>query len=183
MLPARVGDQQTGKLALDSKAFSLPFGTLSSHWQPRGTGASTESVPGFAPLMTIYVGNLSFQAEREDLLDLFGQYGEVRQCSLPLDRETGRKRGFAFVELADDAAEQKAIDDLQDVEWMGRMIRVNKATPREGGGGGGGGGRGGYGGGGGGNRGGGGGYGGGGGGGYGGGGGGGYGGGGGGNRW
>ena len=100
--------------------------------------------------MTIYVGNLSFQAEREDLLDLFGQYGEVRQCSLPLDRETGRKRGFAFVELADDAAEQKAIDDLQDVEWMGRMIRVNKATPREGGGGGGG--RGGYGGGGGGNR-------------------------------
>ena len=94
--------------------------------------------------MTIYVGNLSFQAEREDLLDLFGQYGEVRQCSLPLDRETGRKRGFAFVELAEDAAEQKAIDDLQDVEWMGRMIRVNKATPREGGGGGG---RGGYGGG------------------------------------
>ena len=93
--------------------------------------------------MTIYVGNLSFQAEREDLLDLFGQYGEVRQCSLPLDRETGRKRGFAFVELADDASEQKAIDDLQDVEWMGRMIRVNKATPREGGGGGGGG-RGGY---------------------------------------
>ena len=101
--------------------------------------------------MTIYVGNLSFQAEREDLLDLFGQYGEVRQCSLPLDRETGRKRGFAFVELADDAAEQKAIDDLQEVEWMGRMIRVNKATPREGGGGGGGG-RGGYGGGGGGGR-------------------------------
>ena len=97
--------------------------------------------------MTIYVGNLSFQAEREDLLDLFGQYGEVRQCSLPLDRETGRKRGFAFIELADDASEQKAIDDLQDVEWMGRMIRVNKATPREGGGGGGRSGGGGYGGG------------------------------------
>jgi RNA recognition motif-containing protein len=90
--------------------------------------------------MTIYVGNLSFEAEREDLVDLFGTYGEVRQCSLPLDRETGRKRGFAFVELADAAAEQRAIDDLQDVEWMGRMIRVNKATPREGGGGGGGGG-------------------------------------------
>ena len=101
--------------------------------------------------MTIYVGNLSFQAEQEDLLDLFGQYGEVKQCSLPLDRETGRKRGFAFIEMANDADEQKAIDDLQDVEWMGRMIRVNKATPREGGGGGGGreggGGRGGYGGG------------------------------------
>ena len=89
--------------------------------------------------MTIYIGNLSFRAEREDLVDLFGQYGEVRQCSLPLDRETGRKRGFAFVDLIDDAAEQKAIDDLQNVEWMGRMIRVNKATPREAGGGGGGG--------------------------------------------
>ena len=88
--------------------------------------------------MTIYIGNLSFRAEREDLVDLFGQYGEVRQCSLPLDRETGRKRGFAFVDLIDDAAEQKAIDDLQNVEWMGRMIRVNKATPREAGGGGGG---------------------------------------------
>ena len=85
--------------------------------------------------MTLYVGNLSFQAEREDLLDLFGPYGEVIQCSLPLDRETGRKRGFAFVELADAAAEQKAIDDLQDVEWMGRMIRVNPAAPREGAGG------------------------------------------------
>lgn len=91
--------------------------------------------------MTIYVGNLSFDAEREDLVDLFGQYGQVRQCSLPLDRETGRKRGFAFVELADADSEQRAIDDLQDVEWMGRMIRVNKATPREGGGGGAGGAR------------------------------------------
>jgi RNA recognition motif-containing protein len=94
--------------------------------------------------MTIYIGNLSFRAEREDLVDLFSQYGEVRQCSLPLDRETGRKRGFAFVDLIDDEAEQKAIDDLQSVEWMGRMIRVNKATPREGGGGGGGGGGGAY---------------------------------------
>ncbi|MFM9088551.1 MAG: RNA recognition motif domain-containing protein, partial [Cyanobium sp.] len=71
--------------------------------------------------MTIYVGNLSFEAEREDLVDLFGQYGQVRQCSLPLDRDTGRKRGFAFVELADADSEQRAIDDLQDVEWMGRM--------------------------------------------------------------
>jgi len=92
--------------------------------------------------MTIYIGNLSFQAEQEDLLDLFGQYGEVKSASLPLDRETGRKRGFGFVEMATDEDEQKAIDDLQNVEWMGRMIRVNKATPRErtGGGGGGGGG-------------------------------------------
>jgi len=85
--------------------------------------------------MTLYVGNLSFQAEREDLLDLFSPYGDVIQCSLPLDRETGRKRGFAFVELADDAAEQKATEELQEVEWMGRMIRVNPAAPRQGAGG------------------------------------------------
>ena len=81
--------------------------------------------------MTIYIGNLSFQAEQEHLFDLFSEYGEVKNCSLPLDRETGRKRGFAFVEMVNDADEQKAIDDLQDVEWMGRMIRVSKATPRE----------------------------------------------------
>ncbi len=89
--------------------------------------------------MTIYVGNLSFDAEVEDLNHLFAQYGELRNCSLPVDRETGRKRGFAFVEMANEADETKAIDDLQDVEWMGRMIRVNKAQPRTGGGGSGGG--------------------------------------------
>ena len=81
--------------------------------------------------MTIYIGNLSFQAEQDDLLDLFSQYGEVKQCSLPLDRETGRKRGFAFVEMSNDEDEQKAIDDLQNVEWMGREIRVSKAAPRK----------------------------------------------------
>ncbi len=81
--------------------------------------------------MTIYIGNLSFQAEQEDLLNLFSQYGEVKQCTLPIERDTGRKRGFAFVEMVNDSDEQKAIDDLQEVEWMGRNIRVNKATPRE----------------------------------------------------
>jgi RNA recognition motif-containing protein len=89
--------------------------------------------------MTIYIGNLSFDAEAEDVRSLFAEYGEVNNCSLPLDRETGRKRGFAFVEMRDDAAEQAAISDLQNVEWMGRAIRVNKAEPRTGGGGGGGG--------------------------------------------
>ncbi|MFZ9945672.1 MAG: RNA recognition motif domain-containing protein [Vulcanococcus sp.] len=80
--------------------------------------------------MTIYVGNLSFDAQVEYLQSLFAEYGAVRKCSLPLDRDTGRKRGFAFVEMAQDSDEQKAIDDLQNVEWMGRMIRVNKAEPR-----------------------------------------------------
>lgn len=87
--------------------------------------------------MTIYVGNLSFDAEVEDLKTLFEAYGSVSKCSLPLDRDTGRKRGFAFVDMASPSEETKAIDDLQDVEWMGRNIRVNKAEPRGTGGGGG----------------------------------------------
>ncbi|MFM9088823.1 MAG: RNA recognition motif domain-containing protein, partial [Cyanobium sp.] len=59
------------------------------------------------------------------------------KCSLPLDRETGRKRGFAFVDMSSAQDETKAIDDLQGVEWMGRNIRVNQAEPRPSGGGGG----------------------------------------------
>ena len=112
--------------------------------------------------MSIFVGNLPFRAEQEDVAELFAPFGEVVNCSLPLERDTGRKRGFAFVEMVDDAAETKAIDALQGVELMGRPLRINKAEPRGGGGGGGGGGGqrrgGGYGGGGGGYAGGGGGY-------------------------
>ena len=89
--------------------------------------------------MTIFVGNLSFDAEVEDLQHLFSQYGEVQKCSLPLERETGRKRGFAFIDLSSESEETTAIDDLQNVEWMGRNIRVNKAEPRDNSGGGGGG--------------------------------------------
>ena len=81
--------------------------------------------------MTIYIGNLSWDCEQEDLHSLFAEYGAAKKCSLPLDRETGRKRGFGFVDMASEADEQKAIDDLQDVEWMGRNIRVNKAEPRQ----------------------------------------------------
>jgi len=96
--------------------------------------------------VSIFVGNLPFRAEKEDIIDLFSPYGEVSNCSLPLERDTGRKRGFAFVELVDDASETAAIEALQGVELMGRPLRINKAEPRSGGGGGGGGG-GGYGGG------------------------------------
>ena len=100
--------------------------------------------------VSIFVGNLPFRAEQEDVIELFASYGEVVNCSLPLERDTGRKRGFAFVEMADPELETKAIDGLQGTELMGRPLRINKAEPRGGGGGGGGGGaprRGGYGGG------------------------------------
>jgi len=84
--------------------------------------------------VSIFVGNLPFRAEREDVLQLFTPFGEVLNCSLPLERDTGRKRGFAFVEMADEAIESKAIDGLQGTELMGRPLRINKAEPRGSGG-------------------------------------------------
>ena len=80
--------------------------------------------------MSIFVGNLPFRAEREDVLELFAPFGEVANCSLPLERDTGRKRGFAFIEMADEALESTAIDSLKGTEMMGRPLRINKAEPR-----------------------------------------------------
>ena len=97
--------------------------------------------------MSIFVGNLPFRAEQEDVAELFAPFGEITNCFLPLERDTGRKRGFAFVELADEDSESRAIEALQGAELMGRPLRINKAEPRSGGGGGGGPRRGGYGGG------------------------------------
>ena len=84
--------------------------------------------------MSIFVGNLPFRAEREDVIQLFAPFGEVLNCSLPLERDTGRKRGFAFIEMVDEAIESKAIDGLQGTELMGRPLRINKAEPRGSGG-------------------------------------------------
>ena len=89
--------------------------------------------------MSIFVGNLPFRAEQEDVAELFVPFGDVANCSLPLERDTGRKRGFAFVELVDPDSEDRAIEALQGAELMGRPLRINKAEPRSGGGGGGGG--------------------------------------------
>mgnify|MGYP001477730341 CR=1 FL=1 len=83
--------------------------------------------------MSIFVGNLPFRAERDDVLQLFAPFGEVMNCSLPLERDTGRKRGFAFVEMADETIEAAAIEGLQGCELMGRPLRINKAEPRGGG--------------------------------------------------
>jgi RNA recognition motif-containing protein len=84
--------------------------------------------------VSIFVGNLPFRAEREDVIQLFSPFGEVLNCSLPLERDTGRKRGFAFIEMADEAIESTAIDGLQGAELMGRPLRINKAEPRGSGG-------------------------------------------------
>lgn len=77
----------------------------------------------------IYVGNLPFDAEKEELLKMFGEFGTVNDCFVPSDRETGRPRGFAFVTMADEDA-QKAIDALDNTDLGGRVIVVNKSLPR-----------------------------------------------------
>ncbi len=86
----------------------------------------------------IYVGNLPFSATEAEIQKLFAEHGEVVSVALPTDRETGRPRGFGFVEMPDDAA-RKAIAALNGRDFGGRTLNVNEAKPREAGGGGGGG--------------------------------------------
>ena len=95
----------------------------------------------------LYVGNLSFSVTNADLEDLFAPFGEVRSAQVVEDRQTGRSRGFGFVEMASDGDALAAIDALHDQEHGGRRLTVNEAKPREDRGGGGGGYRGGGGGG------------------------------------
>jgi len=81
--------------------------------------------------MSVYVGNLSYDVTREDLERVFSEYGDVSRVSLPTDRETGRPRGFAFVDMNEEAQEDSVIEALDGAEWMGREMRVNKARPRD----------------------------------------------------
>jgi RNA recognition motif-containing protein len=81
--------------------------------------------------MSIYVGNLSYEVTQDALSTVFAEYGTVKRVQLPTDRETGRLRGFGFVEMGTDAEEQAAIDALDGAEWMGRDLKVNKAKPKE----------------------------------------------------
>lgn len=102
--------------------------------------------------MKLYVGNLSYDVNNAALEELFAPYGSVRSAQVIQDRETGRSKGFGFVEMADDNAARSAIAALNEKDWNGRPLTVNEARPREErgggggyGGGGGGRGRGGYG--------------------------------------
>ncbi|HEY9725337.1 MAG TPA: RNA-binding protein [Chroococcales cyanobacterium] len=81
--------------------------------------------------MSIYVGNLSYDVTEESLREVFAEYGSVKRIQLPTDRETGRLRGFGFVEMGTEAEETAAIDALDGAEWMGRDLKVNKAKPKE----------------------------------------------------
>ncbi len=81
--------------------------------------------------MNIYVGNLSFGTTEQELKDLFGQFGTVESASIIMDKATGKSRGFGFVVMSNDAASQKAIDDLNGKEHGGRKLTVNQAKERE----------------------------------------------------
>ncbi len=81
--------------------------------------------------MSLYIGNLSYDVEENDLRQVFVEYGTVNRVMIPTDRETGRKRGFAFVEMTAEAEEDAAIEALDGAEWMGRSLKVNKAKPKE----------------------------------------------------
>ena len=81
--------------------------------------------------MNIYVSNLSFNVQDEDLREFFAPYGEVASAKIINDRETGRSRGFGFVEMSDDAASKKAIAELDGATVEGRAIKVVEAKPKE----------------------------------------------------
>lgn len=83
--------------------------------------------------MNIYVSNLSFNIQDEDLRGFFAEYGEVTSAKVITDRETGRSRGFGFVEMSDDEASRKAIAELDGASIDNRTIKVMEAKPKEGG--------------------------------------------------
>ena len=81
-------------------------------------------------MTNIYVGNLSFKASEEDLRQAFSEFGEVSSVNIITDRETGRSRGFAFVEMPNGDEAKQAIDGLDQTDIAGRQVKVNEARPR-----------------------------------------------------
>lgn len=81
--------------------------------------------------MSIYIGNLPYEVTEQEVNEVFSEYGTVKRVSIPIDRETGKVRGFGFVEMETEADEEPAIEALDGAEWMGRELRVNKARPRK----------------------------------------------------
>ncbi len=82
-------------------------------------------------MTTIYVGNLSFKVNEDQLLELFSEFGDVSSAKIITDRETGRSRGFGFVEMSDEGEATQAIEDLHEADFMERALVVNKARPKK----------------------------------------------------
>lgn len=81
--------------------------------------------------MNLYISNLSYNISDEDLRQLFAVYGEITSAKVIMDRETGRSRGFGFVELSDDELAKKAIEELNQASYDGKVINITEARPRE----------------------------------------------------
>ncbi len=81
--------------------------------------------------MNIYISNLSFRIEDNDLKELFSEYGEIQSAKVIIDKFSGRSKGFGFVEMPNDDAAKKAIEELNQVEYDGKVINVSEARPRE----------------------------------------------------
>ena len=81
--------------------------------------------------MNIYCGNIAYTTTEDDLRDLFSQHGEVSAVRVITDRDTGRSKGFGFVEMVDDGEAKQAIEALDGKDFMGRYVRINEARPRE----------------------------------------------------
>ena len=81
--------------------------------------------------MNLYISNLSYNISDEDLRQLFADYGEITSAKVIMDRETGRSRGFGFVELSDDELAKKAIEELNQASYDGKVINISEARPRE----------------------------------------------------
>jgi RNA recognition motif-containing protein len=81
--------------------------------------------------MSVFIGNLPYEVSQDDLKQVFADYGTVKSVRLPTDRETGKVRGFAFVEMETEVEEEAAIEALDGAEWIGRTLKVSKAKPRE----------------------------------------------------
>ena len=121
------------------KMLDVPSRLVRTEW----TGQLVQSVywrpyPGFAPLLRrfvvgkkLYVGNLGFGVNNSDLEPLFAAFGTVRSAEVIMDRETGRSKGFAFVEMGTDQEAQAAIQGLNGQDHAGRPLTVNEARPRE----------------------------------------------------
>jgi hypothetical protein len=126
-------DAETGIVALrlaTRPVLSPPSSRDSDQWVV-GIWDGARQRKAFRHPMNIYVGNLSFRSTEADLERLFNEYGQVDSAAVITDRDTGRSRGFGFVEMANDDEARKAIEELDGHEIEGRKLRVNEAQPRQ----------------------------------------------------
>ncbi len=111
--------------------FGYPACSLRNWAYPRCSASNPETSKIRSVTTNIYVGNLSYATDDRELEDLFAPFGEIASARVITDRETGRSKGFGFVEMPDSAQAEAAIAALNDTEVDGRALRINEARPRE----------------------------------------------------